>query len=113
MDIKLKSIALMAGAFLFLFILRFVKRNTFRPSSALLWCSVPVFFISIPIFAPFYKWLSVSLFSMDDARHIIYIFIIIFLLIYDFYLSVKISQLSDRVQELISFTAILEKKPKV
>ena len=49
-------------------------------------------------------------FGMEDARHVIYIFIILFLLIYSFYLSVKVSQLSDRIQELISFTAILEKK---
>ena len=110
MGIKLKIIAFAIGVILFIFILRYIKRNTFRPSSALLWSCIPIFLISIPLFEAFYKWLSVTIFGMADARHVIYIFIILFLLVYSFYLSVKISQLSDRIQELISFTAVLEKK---
>ncbi len=108
MDLKLKVIACMIGLLLFVSILRYVKSNTLRPSSALLWLCMPLFLISIPVLENFYQWLSVSLFGMNDARHVVYIFVILFLLVYSFYLSVKVSQLSDRVQELISYTAIMK-----
>jgi hypothetical protein len=33
-----------------------------------------------------------------------------FLLIYAFYLTTRVSRMSDQIQELISYTAVLEKK---
>ena len=48
--------------------------------------------------------------EINDARHIIYIPIIGFLLLYAFYLTIVLAQMADRVQELITHTAILEKR---
>ena len=110
MGLKLNIFAFVVGTLLFLVILSSCKRNSLRPSSVLLWSSMPIFLVSIPLLEPFYKWLASALLGMDDARHLIYIVIILFLLTYCFYLSVKISQLSDRIQKLISFTAIMNAK---
>lgn len=110
MGIKITIISTIVGLIFFLFVLNFVKKSTFRPSYAVLWISISLFLISIPIFEFFYKWIAVSIIGIEDARHIIYIGIIGFLLIYVFYLTTKISQMSDQIQELISFTAILENK---
>jgi len=110
MGIKIKIISLLLGLIFFYFIFRFVKKNTFRPSYAFLWILVSVFLLTIPILEPFYKWMAVTVIGISDARHIIYAGIIGFLLVYIFYLTIRISQMSDQIQELISYTAILEKR---
>jgi hypothetical protein len=43
-----------------------------------------------------------------DARHVIYIVLIGFLMVYVFYLTQKISKMSDQIQMLISHLAIVE-----
>lgn len=108
MGIKIKILSFIIGLIFFVFILRFIKKNSFRPSYATLWIGISLFLISIPVLEFFYRWIAVSVIGITDARHIIYIVLIGFLLIYIFYLTTKISQMSDQIQELISYTAILE-----
>jgi hypothetical protein len=110
MGLKIKLIALSIGLVFFFFIAWYSKKNTFKPSYTFLWFFVSAFLISIPVAEPFYKWIATSLIGIVDTRHIIYIVLIGFLLVYVFYLTIKISILSDQVQELISFTAILENR---
>ena len=110
MGVRIILISTVVGLIFFVFILRLIKKNTIRPSYAVLWIGISLFLVSIPVFEFFYKWIAVSLIGLVDARHIIYIALIGFLLIYVFYLTTKMSQMSDRIQELISFTAILENK---
>ncbi len=112
MSIKIKLISLIVGVIIFMFIIKFIRKNSLRPSYSFLWVCVSLFLMSIPIFESFYKWISISVIGMLDSRNIIYIGLIIFLLIYTFYLTIKISKMSDQIQELISFTAILENEIK-
>lgn len=108
MGLKIKLISLLIGLGFFFFIARYSKQNTLKPSYTFLWFLISVFLISIPVVEPFYKWVASSLIGIVDTRHIIYIVLIGFLLVYVFYLTIKISKLTDQIQELISFTAILE-----
>lgn len=110
MGFEIKLLSFIVGFIFFLFVLMHVKKNSFRPSYAVLWIIVSLFLISISVFESFYVWLTYSVIGLTDARNIIYIGLIGFLLIYIFYLTAKISQMSDRIQELISFTAILKEK---
>lgn len=112
MGIKIKIISFVIGLIFFIFILRFIKKNSFRPSFATLWICISLFLISVPVLEFFYKWVATTLIGIEDARHIIYVTIIGFLLVYVFYLTIKISKMSDQIQELISYTAILEKETK-
>lgn len=112
MNLRLKLFALVVGLIMAICIFRSIKRNNIRPSSALLWGGIALFMLSIPILTPLYQWISTDIIGMIDARHIIYIPLILFLLVYSFYLTVKVSQLSDRVQELVSMLAILDKEIK-
>ncbi len=108
MGIRVKILAFIIGIGFFLFVLRSIKRNGMRPSYAVLWMFISLFLISVPALEPFYQWLAGSVLGIIDARHVIYIVLIGFLLVYVFYLTLKICQMSDRIQELISYTAILE-----
>jgi hypothetical protein len=110
MGIRIQIIALAIGIVFFLGILRYIKKNSFNPGQSVLWIILCLFFISIPLLEPFYKWIATDIIGIVDARHIIYIFIIGFLLIYIFYLTSKVTKMSDQIQNLISFTAILEKR---
>ena len=110
MGIKIQIIALIVGAAFLMLVLRSIRRKSFSPSFSVLWMLVSVFLISIPALEPFYRWFSYSVIGINDARHVIYIVLIGFLLVYLFYLSSKITRMSDQVQNLISNNSILKEK---
>lgn len=112
MGLKIKIISSVLGFIFFVLILKLVKKNNVKPSYAFLWISLSLFLLSIPLLEPLYKWISTTLIGIEDARHIIYITLIGFLLIYNFYITIKISQMSDQIQTLISYTSVLEKELK-
>jgi hypothetical protein len=112
MGIKIQIMSLVLGLIFFYFVFRFVKRNTFRPAYAFLWILISLFLISIPMLESFYRWIARNVIGISDARHIIYAGLIGFLLVYIFYLTIKISEMNDKIQELISHTAILKKQLK-
>lgn len=64
---------------------------------------------SIVFFEKLYKWVA-TLLGISDASFLIIIGIIFFLLIYVLHLSIKISEMSDKIQELISYISIIDKK---
>ena len=108
MGIKIKILSFVLGLVFFFFVMVFIRKNRLRPSYAVLWVVVSLFLISVPFLDFFYIWLTYSVLGFIDARNVIYIGLIGFLLVYVFYLSSKITRMSDQIQELISFTAVLE-----
>lgn len=110
MGIRIKIIAFIFGLVFFLCILRYIKKGSFQPSYSVLWVAVSSFLMSIPLLEPLYRWFAYTVIGIQDARHIIYIFLIVFLLGYVFYLTSKITGMSDQIKNLISVTAILRNK---
>ena len=108
MGIRVKIIIAVTAVFFFLLVLRAIRSSTMRPTFALLWLAITAFLLSIPLLEHFYKWLSVSVIGIDDARHLIYIPLVGFLLLYVFYMTNQLAKMSDRIQELITHTAILD-----
>jgi len=108
MGLKLKLIALLAGLAFFFFVARSIQRNSMRPAYAVLWTFVALFLVSVSVAEPLYQWLAGSVIGIVDARHVIYIVLIGFLLVYVFYLTQKISRMSDQIQVLLSQLAIVE-----
>jgi hypothetical protein len=108
MGLKIKILALFIGVGFFFFVLRSIQRNSMRPAYAVLWTMISLFLVSVSLFEPFYQWLAGSVIGIVDARHVIYIVLIGFLLVYVFYLTQKISRMSDQIQVLLSQLAIVE-----
>lgn len=108
MGIKIKIIAFIIGLIFFIFIFMSIKKNNFSPAMAILWLLISIFLLTIPLFEGIYHFIAYNIIGINDARHIIYIFIIGYLLIYVFYLSSKITELSNQVKRLISNLATLE-----
>lgn len=107
MPISIKILAYLAGLILLLTFIRLIKKKTVKPFYSALWLLVTLFVISISVFEKFYKWIS-TLLGISDASFLIIVGLIFFLLIYVLYLSVKTSEMSFRIQELISHSSILE-----
>lgn len=110
MGLKIKLIAFIIGLIFFFMVLNQIKKRSLRPSYSFLWFMVSLFLISISVFEPFYRFISRRIIGIADTRHIIYIGLIGFLLVYVFYLTTKVHQLSDQVQQLISTVAIQQNK---
>jgi hypothetical protein len=110
MGLKIKLIAFIIGIIFFIMVLSQIKKRSLRPSYSFLWFMVSLFLISISVFEPFYRFISRRIIGISDTRHIIYIGLIGFLLVYVFYLTIKVHQISDQVQQLISTVAIQQNK---
>ncbi|HWQ81483.1 MAG TPA: DUF2304 domain-containing protein [Ignavibacteria bacterium] len=108
MGFQIKLLAILIGFFFLILVLNQVRKNNMHPSYSVLWVLVSLFLLSVPILEPLYKWIATALIGIIDARHIIYVVLIGFLLIYIFFLTVKITRMSDQIQNLISHTSILE-----
>lgn len=108
MGLQVKLIAFVLGFLFLAVVLRNVRQNTFRPVYAILWLIISAFLLSVALLEPMYKWIATSLIGINDARHIIYIAVIGFLLVYNLYLTAMVSRMSNQIRQLISTLAILE-----
>jgi len=80
-----------------------------KPFYSALWMAITLFMLSLVVFEKAYKSIA-TLLGIEDASFLVIVSLISFLLLYVLHLSVKISEMSDRIQELISFVSILENK---
>lgn len=109
MLLYIKLLSIFLSTMFFLFFINIIKKRSVKPFYSFLWFIISLLMLSIVVFEKFYKWIATQL-GITDASFLIIILVIFFLLVYVLYLSIKVSEMSDRIQELISFTAILEKE---
>lgn len=106
------KIKLMLAIFSGLFFIAFwylIRHKSVKPVYSFLWMMITLGMISMVVVEPFYKGIA-TLLGIWDASFMVIVGLIAFLLVYAFYLSIKVSEMSDRIQELISISAILEKE---
>ena len=98
MPLYLKIISLLfAGSFFSAFFILIRKKAT-KPFYSAIWFAVSVLMISVVVFESFYKWIA-NLLGLTDASFLIIMALISFLMIYVFHLSIKLSEMGDRIQE--------------
>lgn len=107
MSLFVKILALIFGILFFSIFITLVKKKSISPFYSTLWFFVSLFLLSFVLFENFYQKLAVFL-RIENATFLIIVGLISFLLIYVLYLSIKISELSNKIQELISHSSILE-----
>jgi hypothetical protein len=101
-------VVICASAFLLTFLL-LAKRGSVKPFYSALWLLISLLMFSVAAFEKCYKGVADHL-GIRDASFLIFVGAILFLLVYVLHLSVKISELSDRMQEVISNVAILDQR---
>lgn len=112
MDIKQIILSFIAGLILLLFILRFLKTSRIYPSYVILWASIGIFLVFMPVFSDVYRHIAQFVFGLKGGDHFMYISFIGFLLLYTFYLTVKICTLTSQVSRIISTIAVIESQQK-
>ena len=110
MGIRIYFFAIIIGISFLVFIVRYIKHQSLSPSYSALWIGVAIFLLSISTFEPMYRWFAYTVVGIVDARHIIYIVLIGFLLVYALFLTSKITRMTGQIQMLITFSSILEKR---
>lgn len=107
MNISLRILVVLVGIIFTFIFFSLARKKSIKPFYTTLWLLVTLFIFSLVIFEKFYKWVATQL-GIADASFLVIVGFISFLLIYVLYLSIKISIISDRIQELISHSSILE-----
>jgi hypothetical protein len=102
-----KILALIYGLVLLGTFIVIVRKRTVKPVYSTLWLIISLFMLSFVLFENLYKHIAAAL-KIENATLLIIVGLISFLLFYVFYLSIKISELSNKIQELLSIISILE-----
>lgn len=88
--------------------LSLIRKPSVHPLYRFLWVIISFLMITVPLFEGVYKSMATAV-GLTDAPLLITMGVILFLLIYVMYLSIKISEVSDRTQELISSVSIIDR----
>jgi hypothetical protein len=107
MEVKIKLLAATYLIVLFSAFFFMIKNKSVKPFYLLLWLLVCLFMLSFVVFEKQYQWIA-GVLSVQNATLLVIVALISFLLLFVLYISIKISELSNKVQELISYTSILE-----
>ncbi|MBN2863673.1 MAG: DUF2304 domain-containing protein [Bacteroidales bacterium] len=112
MGTTVKILALLYSLVLFGAFIVMARNKSVKPFYSTLWLIVSIFMLSFVIFEGFYRRLA-EILQIENATIFVIVGLISFLLIYVLHLSVKISELSNRIQELISHNSILERELRI
>ena len=107
MPLSIKLLVLVFGLVFLAIFIYLLRKKSMKTFYSMLWLFVSFFMLSLVMFEKIYKWIATIL-GVSDASFLIIVGLIWFLLMYVLHLSIKISEISDRIQELISHTSILE-----
>lgn len=106
MQISLKIIFSLCSVFFMATFIYFIRHKAIKPAYSFLWFLIGVLMLSVVVFEKFFKEIA-NFLDVPDASFLVIVGVIFFLLAYVLYLSIKLSEVSDKIQELISHVAIL------
>lgn len=107
MDLHLRIFLLITVALISLALFFSMRRGAVRGGFVALWLAICVAMVSLPFMESFYKNMA-TLLGLNLAIDMVYIFTILFLLLYVFYLTVKLQRLIDTVDIMLSRSVIVE-----
>jgi len=107
MEIVVKLLAIVYGLVLLGAFVIMIKNKSVKPFYSFLWLVICLFMFSFVVFEKQYQWLAEVL-RIQNATYLIIVGLISFLMLYVLYLSIKISEMSNKIQEMISQASIIE-----
>lgn len=107
MALIVKILALAYSAILLVFFFIMIRKKTVKPFYSTLWLVICLFMFSFVIFEKHYQKIAEAL-HIQNATLLVLVGLISFLMVYVLYISIKISEMSNKIQDLISHTSILE-----
>jgi hypothetical protein len=112
MDVRIELAVISLGLLIWWLIVIAVRKARLYPSYAVLWGVLGTLLVLLPLYGELLRWAASNVFGILGANHLIYGILFGFLLVYLFYLTQKMCQITNRVERLIVALAILESEFK-
>lgn len=105
MSISLRIILIVCSVITLIFVPRKIRRASLRIGDGIVWILISVFFILISIFPEIIYWFC-GLVGIISPANFVYLLILAFLLMQQFYAALRISSLESRVDQLAQEVAL-------
>lgn len=107
MSIALRSLLLIASIFTFLYIVRKLRKSQLQVMDTVFWIVLATILIVLSIFPQIAYWIA-DILGVQSPVNFIFLLIIFMLMIRNFLLTIKVSQLEDKLKTLVEELAIRE-----
>lgn len=111
MSISLRVILLVASILTCCYITRKLRKSQIQIMDTVFWLLLSVVFVLIALFPQFVNWVSILMGFMSPVN-LVFLVMIFLLLVRCFLLSIRVSQLEDKLNNLVEELAIREKRNK-
>jgi hypothetical protein len=107
MSIALRVLLLIASIFTFLYIVRKLRKSQLQVMDTVFWIVLATILIVLSIFPQIAYWIA-NILGIQSPVNFIFLLIIFMLMIRNFLLTIKVSQLEDKLKTLVEELAIRE-----
>lgn len=107
MSIALRLLLLIASIFTFLYIVRKLRKSQLQVMDTVFWIVLATILIVLSIFPQIAYWIA-NILEIQSPVNFIFLLIIFMLMIRNFLLTIKVSQLEDKLKTLVEELAIRE-----
>jgi hypothetical protein len=107
MSIGLRALLLIASIFTFLYIVRKLRKSQLQVMDTVFWIVLATILIVLSIFPQIAYWIA-NFLGIQSPVNFIFLLIIFMLMIRNFLLTIKVSQLEDKLKTLVEELAIRE-----
>lgn len=111
LELPVRIFLLVGSVVTFAFVISFIRRSRVRIEDTLFWVIICLGFVFISIFPQIAFWAS-NLLKIASPINLVFVLIIFVLLVNQFYMTIKISQLTIKLRELVQTIAIKDKEEK-
>lgn len=107
MSIALRLLLIIASIFTFLYIVRKLRKSQLQVMDTVFWIVLATILIVLSIFPQIAYWIA-NILGIQSPVNFIFLLIIFMLMIRNFLLTIKVSQLEDKLKTLVEELAIRE-----
>ncbi len=111
MSIELRIVLIVASVLGLIYVLRKIRKDKLQIEYALFWILSAFSLVIIAVFPQIIFWIA-DLLGVISPVNVVYLIIIGILLLKVFMMTIELSQLENKVKELVEKIAIEEKKKK-
>lgn len=111
MSISLRIILFVASIFTCYYITRKLRKSQIQIMDTVFWLLLSLIFVFIALFPQLVNWVSILMGFMAPVN-LVFLVMIFLLLVRCFLLSIRVSQLEDKLNNLVEELAIREKSNK-
>lgn len=109
MSIMLRVLLIVLSVFSLFYIIRKIRYSKLQIEYAIFWIIMSVILVIMAVFPQIIYWITVKM-GMISAANVVYMFIIAILLIKVFMMTIELSNLENKVKDLVQKIGIDEKE---